>query len=563
VRKKLILFTYLIIIILHIFYHMSSETKQEEVGVAMVQQKMPRKSRANKDDFIPYIDQRQVNIDKLIAAGINCYPHIFKTTCTFDEFITRYEHLIDEEVFETKTVEHEDGTTEEVGVERICGRIMELRLCGNLFFYQLQGDHGHRKLQVMARKNNYHDVTKFKLLQKNINRGDIVGITGCATRTKTGELSILAHEIQLLAPCFHMLPKSFTTLKDKETRFRNRPLDMIVNPRTNEVLIQRSKIIQYLRTFLIKRDFIEVETPMLHKVHGGAAAKPFKTYYNALEGEYSLRIAPELHLKRLIVGGLERVFEINRNFRNESCDLTHNPEFTSCELYQANADYNDLMDMTEKLLGELVLDINGSYLIKFTDIAGTDHEIDFTPPFQRVDMMSTLEEKIGAKFPENYESPEMREFLLAHCKTLEIPVSTEAPNSKLLDKLVEYCIEKNCVNPTFVINHPQFMSPLAKWHRDDSRLTERFELFVAHTELCNAYTELNDPKIQRQLFMDQTKQKDVDDEYQPYDEDYCQALEYGLVPTAGWGIGIDRLVMFLTNNANIREVIAFPMLRDT
>jgi len=307
-----------------------------------------------------------------------------------------------------------------------------------------------------------------------------------------------------------------------------------------------------------------VETPMMNMIAGGATAKPFVTYHNDLHMNLFMRVAPELYLKQLVVGGIDRVYEIGRQFRNESIDLTHNPEFTTVEFYMAYADYYDLMDLSESLLSGMVKAITGSYILSYHPEGpeGPEIQIDFTPPFRRISILEELQRVANVSLPEDVASGSCNDYLKKICEERHIDCPPPQSTARLIDKLVGEYIEPTCINPTFICDHPQLMSPLAKWHRSKPGLTERFELFVNGRELCNAYTELNDPRVQRKLFEEQTKQKAAgDEEAQAVDETFCTALEYGLPPTGGWGMGIDRLAMLLTDNNNIKEVLLFPAMR--
>jgi len=430
-------------------------------------------------------------------------------------------------------------------------------------FYDLHGE--GVKIQVMSDIGSYEGgEDAFRNIHSLIKRGDIVGVTGIPGKSKKGELSIFPSTMELLSPCLHMLPKGYTGLKNQEVRYRQRYLDLILNNETRHVFQVRAKIINYVRRFLDMRGFLEVDTPMMNLIPGGATAKPFITHHNDLNIDMTMRISPELYLKQLVIGGLDRVYEIGRQFRNEGIDLTHNPEFSTCEFYQAYADYTDLIQMTEDMVSNMVKEITGSYVVHYAaEEGGEPVAIDFSPPWRRISMIDGLEEATGVQFPP-LDSPEAQPFLITLCAKHGVECRPPQTVARLVDKLVGHFLEEQCINPTFITEHPEIMSPLAKTHRSRPNLTERFEVFVCKRELCNAYTELNNPFIQRQRFEEQAKQANQgDDEAQILDEDFCIAMEYGLPPTGGWGMGIDRLAMFLTNKWNIKEVLLFPAMKPT
>ena len=481
------------------------------------------------------------------------YPHKFHVSISLTDFVDKYSYLTNEQV-------HDDRVS-------VAGRIYSKRAMGQkLRFYDLRGE--SQKIQIMSNANFYKNQDEFTAISERIKLGDIVGVRGQPCRTKAGELSVRPEELIILTPCLHQMPHMHYGLKDKETRFRQRYLDLMMNDGVKKKFVTKARIIKYLRSFLDELGFLEVETPLMNMIPGGASAKPFVTYHNDLDMNLFMRIAPELYLKQLVVGGIDRVYEIGRNFRNEGIDLTHNPEFTMCEFYMAYADYNDLIEITEKFLSGLVKHLFGSYKVQYHP-DGPEHpdkvwEIDFTPPFRRFSLVRDLEKECGVKLPSptTYNTEEGRKFFDDLCVKFQVDCSSPRTTTRLIDKLVGHFLETKCLNPTFICDHPQIMSPLAKYHRSEAGLTERFELFVGYRELCNSYTELNDPLVQRATFEEQAKDKAAgDDEAQAVDENFITALEYGLPPTGGWGLGIDRLTMFLTDSNNIKEVLLFPAMK--
>ncbi|KAL6714486.1 lysyl-tRNA synthetase [Lecanora helva] len=486
----------------------------------------------------------------------NPYPHKFLVTTDLRDFLKEHEKL--------KTGEH----LKDVEV-RLGGRIYTKRVSGSkLVFYDLRAE--GVKVQIMCQAQEASGLIPFEEQHEHLRRGDIIGVIGYPGRTAPrnrpeGELSIFAREVILLTPCLHQMPSEHYGFKDQEQRYRQRYLDLIMNDNTRNIFKTRSKIVSYVRRFFDERDFTEVETPMMNAIAGGATAKPFVTHHNDLNMDLFMRVAPELYLKQLIVGGLERVYELGRLFRNEGIDLTHNPEFTTCEFYMAFADVYDVMEITEDLVSGLVQDVTGGHETTYHTQTGEKYEVNWAKPWKRIEMIPALEEACGEKFPPGDElhTAATNDFLKRMLKKTNVECTPPQTNARMLDKLVGEFIEEKCVNPTFITGHPQMMSPLAKYHRASPGLCERFEAFVCKKEIVNAYTELNDPFDQRLRFEEQARQKDQgDDEAQMIDETFCTSLEWGLPPTGGWGMGIDRLVMFLTNNYSIKEVLAFPFMKE-
>lgn len=435
-------------------------------------------------------------------------------------------------------------------VVSIAGRIMLRRMMGKASFVTLQDMSD--QLQVYVRSNDIAEALYDEF--KHWDLGDIIGVTGRLFKTKTGELSVHASQLRLLTKSLRPLPEKFHGLHDQETRYRQRYLDLIVNPEVRKTFLMRNRVIHAIRDFLNTRDFLEVETPMLHTMPGGAAARPFATHHHALNIPMFLRIAPELYLKRLVVGGFEKVYEINRNFRNEGISPRHNPEFTMLEFYWAYADYHDLMTLTEVLFRELAQKIGGALQISYRD-----HLIDFAKPFQRISVQQAV---LAHNADLNPAILQDRNLAAAYAVSRSLAINPSDSLGKIHLALFENTVEPQLIQPTFITEYPVDVSPLSRRNDNNPFVTDRFELFIAAKEIANGFSELNDPEDQAARFRQQVAEREAgDSEAMLYDEDYITALEYGLPPTAGEGIGIDRLVMLLTNAASIRDVILFPHMK--
>ena len=487
---------------------------------------------------------RRQSLEKLRELGINPYPAAqFKTTATVKEITENFD------AFENKEVV-------------LAGRIMSRRIMGKASFAELKDSSG--RMQIYINRDEIcpaEDKTLYNtVFKKLMDMGDIIGIKGIVFKTQVGETSVKVKELTLLSKSLKPLPVVKTDadgnvhdgFTDAESRYRQRYVDLIVNDHVKETFIKRTKITNAIRQFFNERGYLEVETPILQPIPGGAAASPFITHHNALNIPLYLRIANELYLKRLIVGGFDAVYEFAKDFRNEGMDRTHNPEFTVMELYVAYKDYHWMMDMTEQLLEKIALDANNDTTVTFGE-----HQISFKAPYERVPILEAIKKHTGF----DLNGMNQKE-LIDVCHQLDIEADETMGVGKLIDEIFGEKCEHNYIQPTFITDYPKEMSPLCKEHRDNPALTERFELMVAGKELANAYSELNDPIDQRERFEEQLKLSEKgDDEAMFIDQDFLRALEYGMPPTSGIGIGIDRLVMFMTNNASIQEVLFFPQMK--
>lgn len=476
-------------------------------------------------------------IADLKSAGIDLYPNHVKPQNTTAEILEKFDASDSEALAKLQDT------------FSVAGRLMAVRNFGKAAFIKIQDYKG--QLQGYIGKNTLSADDYFVF--KKLDMGDIIYIAGTLFRTKTNELTIEIRKLNLLSKSIRPLPEKWHGLTDIETRYRQRYLDLIANPKVKEIFHRRSRIIKLIRQFMDERDFLEVETPMMQPRAGGAAARPFKTHHNALDTDFYLRIAPELYLKRLVTGGLERVYEINRNFRNEGISTFHNPEFTMMEFYQSYSTYEDLMSFTEDLFAFLAKDIFGGLKFNYQN-----SEIDLTPPWRRISVKEALVQIAGM----DSDALEDQSKSLAFARKAGCDVKPTDNLGKILMAIFDERVEKKLIQPTFVTHYPVVISPLSRRSKNDPDLTDRFELYIYGREIANAFSELNDPVDQKERFVQQLKEKEAgDEEAHEMDEDYIRALEYAMPPTAGEGIGIDRLVMLFTDSASIRDVILFPLLR--
>ena len=484
------------------------------------------------------LEDRKKKLETLKAMGVSLYPIGYTCDITAAEALERFGEL-DAEALEKNTQ-----------LFSLAGRILAVRDFGKASFIQIRDRSG--RIQAYIRKDKVGEE-RFKIF-KLMDIGDFIGIQGTFFKTRTGEFSILAEEVRLLSKALRPLPEKWHGLTDVEIRYRQRYLDLIVNDSVKEVFVLRSRIIRSIRSFFIDRGFLEVETPMMQPIPGGATARPFKTYHNALGMNLFLRIAPELYLKRLVIGGLERVFEINRNFRNEGISVKHNPEFTMLEFYMAYATYEHLMELTEELFLHVLDDVAGKRALQYQG-----QTIDFSRPWKRISLFQALREAAGL----SDDALRDKEKAAAFARSRDVVLSKQDSLGKILAKIFDQLVEPKLVQPTFVYGYPIDISPLSRRSESDPEKADRFELFIGGKEIANAFNELNDPVDQRERFLQQVSLREGgDDEAQFMDEDYVAAMEYGLPPTAGEGIGVDRVVMLLTDSPSIRDVILFPQMRS-
>ncbi|WP_025716854.1 lysine--tRNA ligase [Paenibacillus sp. 1-18] len=504
----------------------------------MSDETMNQESQENREELSELLQIRRAKLDELRSLGIDPFGRKYIRTAEAGGLLSKYDSLTKEEL-EEKNLE-----------VSIAGRIMAKRVMGKASFAHIQDLSG--RIQIYVRQDSVPEeqYKAFSILDL----GDIVGIKGVLFKTKTGETTIKAQDIVVLSKSLYPLPEKYHGLKDVELRYRQRYVDLVMNPEVQKTFITRSRIIQSMRRYLDSLGYLEVETPTLHSIAGGAAAKPFITHHNALDMQLYMRIAIELHLKRLIVGGMEKVYEIGRVYRNEGVSTRHNPEFTMIELYEAYADYQDIMQLTENMVAHIAQEVLGTQHIQYQG-----HEVDLTPQWRRVSMVDAVKEVTGVDFGAQLSNEEAHRLAKEH----NVKVEPHMTFGHILNAFFEEFVEETLIQPTFITGHPVEISPLAKRNEQDPRFTDRFELFVVAREHANAFTELNDPIDQRQRFEAQLLEREHgNDEAHEMDDDFIRALEYGMPPTGGLGIGIDRLVMLLTDAPSIRDVLLFPHMRN-
>ncbi|MEW4104816.1 lysine--tRNA ligase [Bacillus altitudinis] len=492
----------------------------------------------NNEELNDQFQVRRDKMNKMREEGIDPFGERYDRSHQSAQIIAEYDEFSKEDL------------EEKAAQVTIAGRMMTKRGKGKAGFAHIQDLEG--QIQIYVRKDSVGEEA-YELF-KSSDLGDIIGVTGTVFKTNVGELSIKATSFEVLTKALRPLPDKYHGLKDVEQRYRQRYLDLIVNPESKQTFIMRSKIIQSMRRYLNSKGYLEVETPTMHSIPGGASARPFITHHNALDMPLYMRIAIELHLKRLIVGGLEKVYEIGRVFRNEGVSTRHNPEFTMIELYEAYADYKDIMNLTENLIAHIAQEVLGTTTIQY----GED-EIDLKPEWKRLHMVEAVKEATGVDFWQEMSVEEAKQHAADH----GVEITKNMTVGHIINEFFEQKVEETLVQPTFIYGHPVEISPLAKKNPEDPRFTDRFELFIVRREHANAFTELNDPIDQRERFEAQLKEREEgNDEAHLMDDDFVEALEYGMPPTGGLGIGIDRLIMLLTNSPSIRDVLLFPQMRN-